>query len=132
DNRIRSNNTRTTLIIKIIPNAYKTTTDVSKSVIDNISPNIVWPFASVNFNGPPTASRTPDAGDLLQLYYQPNSTTVLSKNVTVAGVLNGVFFNGIVGTSQLLKHAFGIGTQHLGFVQVSNGLHPTSFSTILQ
>src|SRR2546429_2008935 len=124
--------TGNTFTMALMANGYKTATDVWKSVTANNSSNIVWSFGSVNFNGPPTASRTPDAGDLLQLYYQPNSTTVLSKNVTVAGVLNGVFFNGIVGTSQLLKNAFGIGTGHLGFVKVSNGVDPTSVSTILK
>ena len=124
--------TGNTFTMALMANGYKTATDVWKSVTANNSSNIVWSFGSVNFNGPPTASRTPDAGDLLQLYYQPNSTTVLSKNVTVAGVLNGVFFNGIVGTSQLLKNAFGIGTGHLGFVKVSNGVDPTSVSNILK
>src|SRR5207247_9451534 len=89
--------TGNTFAMALMANGYKTATDVWKSVTANNSSSIVWSFGSVIFNGAPTASRTPDAGDLLQLYYQPNSTTVLSKNVTVAGVLNGVFFNGIVG-----------------------------------
>src|SRR5437870_1855132 len=110
---------------------YKTAADVWKSVTTNSS-NVVWSFGSVNFNGPPTSSRTPAAGDLLQLYYAPNNTTVLSKNVTVVGLLNGVFFNGIVGTSQLLKNSFGVGTGQLGFVKVYNGVDPTSVSNILK
>src|SRR5438309_11180834 len=118
--------------MSLMANGYKTAADVWKSVTANNSSDIVWSFGSVNFNRPPTASRTPDVGDLLQLYYHPNSTTVLSKNVTVAGILNGVFFNGIVGTSQLLKNAFGIGTGQLGFVKVSNGIDPTSVSNILK
>ena len=123
--------TGNTFTMALMANGYKTATDVWKSVTTNSS-NIVWSFGSVNFNGPPTASRTPDVGDLLQLYYAPNSTIVVSKNVTVAGVLNGVFFNGIVGTSQLLKNAFGIGTGQLGFVKVSSGVDPTSVSNILK
>src|SRR5438876_4991110 len=124
--------TGNTFTMALMANGYKTATDVWKSVTAKNSSDIVWSFGSVNFNGPPTASRTPDVGDLLQLYYHPNSTTVLSKNVTVAGVLNGVFFNGIVGTSQLLKNAFGIGTGTLGFVKVHNGVDPTSVSNILK
>ncbi len=123
--------TGNTFTMALMTNGYKTATDVWKSVTTNSS-NIVWSFGSVNFNGPPTASRTPDAGDLLQLYYAPNTTTVVSKNVTVAGVLNGVFFNGIVGTSQLLKNSFGVGTGQLGFVKVYNGVDPTSVSNILK
>src|SRR5437016_10124728 len=88
---------------------YRTAADVWKSVTTTNSSNVVWSFGSVNFNGPPTSSRTPAAGDLIQLYYASNNTTVLSKNVTVVGLLNGVFFNGIVGTGQLLKNSFGVG-----------------------
>jgi putative ABC transport system permease protein len=124
--------TGNTFTMALMASGYKTATDVWKSVTANNSSDIVWSFGSVNFNGPPTSSKTPDVGDLLQLYYHPNSTTVLSKNVTVAGILNGVFFNGIVGTSQLLKNAFGIGTGQLGFVKVSNGIDPTSVSNILK
>src|SRR6266699_587891 len=115
-----------------IASGYKTAADVWKSVTTTNSSNVVWSFGSVNFNGPPTSSRTPAAGDLLQLYYAPNNTTVLSKNVTVVGLLNGVFFNGIVGTSQLLKNSFGVGTGQLGFVKVYNGVDPTSVSNILK
>ncbi|HEX9613533.1 MAG TPA: FtsX-like permease family protein, partial [Candidatus Bathyarchaeia archaeon] len=113
-------------------NGYKTAADVWKSVTTTNSSSVVWSFGTVNFNGPPTSSRTPDAGDVLQVYYQPNNFTVLSKNVTVVGVLNGVFFNGIVSTSQLLKNAFGIGTGQLGFVKVYNGVDPTSVSNTLK
>jgi putative ABC transport system permease protein len=123
--------TGNTFTMALMASGYKTAIDVWKSVTTNSS-NIVWSFGSVNFNGPPTASRNPDAGDLLQLYYAPNSTTILSKNVTVAGVLNGVFFNGIVGTSKLLKNSFGVGTGQLGFVKVYNGIDPTSVSNILK
>jgi putative ABC transport system permease protein len=123
--------TGNTFTMALMASGYKTAIDVWKSVTTNSS-NIVWSFGSVNFNGPPTASINPDAGDLLQLYYAPNSTTILSKNVTVAGVLNGVFFNGIVGTSKLLKNSFGVGTGQLGFVKVYNGIDPTSVSNILK
>ncbi len=124
--------TGNTFTMAEMANSYKTAADVWKSVTTSNSSNVVWSFGSVNFNGPPTSSRTPAAGDLLQLYYAPNNTTVISKTVTVAGVLNGVFFNGIVGTSQLLKNAFGVGTGQVGFVKVSNGVDPTSVSNILK
>src|SRR5439155_25468114 len=110
--------TGNTFTMPLLANNYKTAADVWKSVTTTNSSNVVWSFGSVNFNGPPTSSRTPAAGDLLQLYYAPNNTTVLSKTVTVAGVLNGVFFNGIVGTSQFLRNSFGVGTGQLGFVKV--------------
>jgi putative ABC transport system permease protein len=124
--------TGNTFTMDTMANGYKTAADVWKAVTTTNSSNVVWSFGTVNFNGPPTSSRIPDAGDLLQLYYAPNNTTVFSKNVTVAGVLNGVFFNGIVGTSQFLKNAFGIGTGQLGFVKVYNGVDPTSVSNILK
>ena len=123
--------TGNTFTMAEMAHGYKTTADVWKSVTSNSS-NVVWSFGSVNFNGPPTSSRTPASGDVLQLYYSPNNITVLSKNVTVAGVLNGVFFNGIVGTNQLLKNGFGIGTGQLGFVKVYSGVDPTSVSNILK
>jgi putative ABC transport system permease protein len=124
--------TGNTFTMVLMASGYKTAADVWKSVTTTNSSNVVWSSGSVNFNGPPTSSRTPAAGDLLQLYYAPNNTTVLSKTVTVAGVLNGVFFNGIVSTSQLLKNAFGIGTGQLGFVKVYGGVDPTSVSNILK
>jgi putative ABC transport system permease protein len=124
--------TGNTFTMVLMASGYKTAADVWKSVTTTNSSTVVWSFGSVNFNGPPSSSRTPAAGDLLQLYYAPNNTTVLSKTVTVAGVLNGVFFNGIVSTNQLLKNAFGIGTGQLGFVKVYSGVDPTSVSNILK
>ena len=124
--------TGNTFTMSLMGSGYKTAADVWKSVTASNSSNVVWSFGSVNFNGPPTSSRTPDAGDQLQLYYAPNNTTLLTKTVTVAGVLNGVFFNGIVSTSQLLKNAFGVGTGQLGFVKVYSGVDPTSVSNILK
>src|SRR2546426_6038843 len=110
---------------------YKTASDVWTAVTTNSS-NIVWSFGSVNFNGPPTGSRTPEVGDLLQLFYKPSPGITLSKNVTVAGVVNGVFFSGIVATSGLLKDSFGVGTGQLGFMKVSSGVDPTAVSIILK
>jgi len=110
---------------------YKTALDVWTAVTTNSS-NIVWSFGSVNFNGPPTGSRTPAAGDLLQLFYKPSPSMTLSKNVTVAGVVNGVFFGGIVTTSGFLKNSFGVETGQLGFLKVSSGVDPTVVSIILK
>ena len=110
---------------------YKTALDIWTAVTTNSS-NIVWSFGSVNFNGPPTGSRTPAAGDLLQLFYKPSPGITLAKNVTVAGVVNGVFFRGIVATSGLLKNSFGVGTGQLGFLKVSSGVDPTAVSIILK
>jgi putative ABC transport system permease protein len=114
-----------------LANGYKTPSDVWRAVVTNSS-NIVWSSSSVNFNGPPTGSRTPAAGDLLQLFYKPSSGPTLSKNVTVAGVMNGVFFGGIVTTSGLLNSSFGTGTGNLGFLKVSSGVDPTTVSITLK
>ncbi|OLB72497.1 hypothetical protein AUI06_01115 [archaeon 13_2_20CM_2_52_21] len=114
-----------------LASGYKTPSDVWRAVVTNSS-NIVWSFSSVNFNGPPTGSRTPAAGDLLQLFYKPSSGPTLSKNVTVAGVMNGVFFGGIVTTSGLLNNSFRTGTGNLGFLKVSSGVDPTAVSIILK
>jgi putative ABC transport system permease protein len=110
---------------------YKTPSDVWQAVVSNSS-NIVWSLSSVNFNGPPTGSRTPAAGDLLQLFYKPSSGPTLSKNVTVAGIMNGVFFGGIVTTSGLLNNSFITGTGNLGFLKVSSGVDPTAVSITLK
>ena len=120
-----------TFSMPVLANGYKSPSDVWQAVISNSS-NVVWSFGSVNFNGPPTGSRTPAAGDLLQLFYMPSAGPTVSKNVTVVGVMNGVFFSGIVGTSGLLTSSFGTGTGQLGFVKVSNGIDPTSVSIILK
>jgi len=114
-----------------LANGYKTQSDVWRAVVTNSS-NIVWSLSSVNFNGPPTGSRTPAAGDLLQLFYKPSSGPTLSKNVTVAGIMNGVFFGGIVTTSGVLNNSFGTGTGNLGFLKVSSGVDPTAVSITLK
>jgi putative ABC transport system permease protein len=120
-----------TFNMALMANGYKTASDVWTAVTTNSS-NIVWSFGSVNFNGPPSGSRTPAPGDLLQLFYKPSPSITLSKNVTVAGVMNGVFFSGIVATRGLLKNSFGVGTGQLGFMKVSSGVDPTSVSIILK
>jgi len=113
-----------------LASGYKTASEVWNSVTSDSS-NIVWSFGSVNSNGPPTSSPAPSAGDVLQLYFNPGNNTIISKTVTVSGLLNGVFFNGIVGTSKLLN-SFGVGTGELGFVKVSSGVDPTAVSNILK
>ena len=113
-----------------LASGYRTASEVWNSVTSNSS-NVVWSFGSVNSNGPPTNSPAPSAGDVLQLYYNPGNNTIIPKTVTVSGLLNGVFFNGIVGTNNLLNY-FGVGTGQLGFVKVSNGVDPTVVSNILK
>src|SRR3989454_1592330 len=113
-----------------LASGYKTASEVWNSVTSNSS-NIVWSFGSVNSNGPPTSSPAPAAGDILQLYYNPGNNTIITRTVTVSGLLNGVFFNGIVGTNKLLS-SFGVGTGQLGFVKVSSGVDPTAVSNILK
>jgi len=113
-----------------LASGYKTASEVWNSVTSNSS-NIVWSFGSVNSNGPPTSSPAPAAGDILQLYYNPGNNTIITRTVTVSGLLNGVFFNGIVGTNKLLS-SFGVGTGQLGFVKVSSGVDPTTVSNILK
>src|SRR3989449_10909537 len=124
--------TGNTFTMTQMANGYQTAGDVWKSVTTANSSNVVWSSGSVSFNGPPTASRSPAAGDLLQLFYAPNNTTVLTKTVTVAGILNGGFFSGIVATRQLLKSAFGEGTRQLRFLKVYNGVDPTTTSNIIK
>jgi putative ABC transport system permease protein len=109
---------------------YKTTADVWNAVTINSS-NIVWASGQVNTRGPPTTAQAPAAGDLLEVYDIQDPT--LSTRVTVAGVMSSFLFSGgIVGTSQLLKNAFGVGTGQFGFVKVYNGVDPTSVSNVMK
>src|SRR5439155_4508166 len=112
---------------------YQTPAEVWNAVTADNSTNVVWSLSLVNNRGPPTAARTPAAGDLLQLYWSPdNGKTTVTKEVTVAGVLNGVFFGGIVGTSQFLQQSFGIVAGQFGFVKVTPGTDPTAVSNTLK
>jgi len=112
---------------------YQTPAEVWNAVTADNSTNVVWSLSLVNNRGPPTAARTPAAGDLLQLYWSPdNGKTIVIKEVTVAGVLNGVFFGGIVGTSQFLHQSFGIVAGQFGFVKVTPGTDPTAVSNTLK
>jgi putative ABC transport system permease protein len=117
----------------LMANGYKTAADVWGAVTTNSS-NVVWAFGQFNTRGPPTASQTPAAGDLLQVYYsQGQGQPILSTKVTVAGVMSSFLFNGgIVATSQLLKDAFGVGTGQFGFVKIYNGVDPTSVSNVMK
>jgi len=125
--------TGNTFNMVLMANGYKTAADVWSAVTTNSS-NVVWAFGQFNTRGPPTASQTPAAGDLLQVYYsQGQGQPILSAKVTVAGVMSSFLFNGgIVGTSQLLKDAFGVGTGQFGFVKVFNGVDPTSVSNVMK
>src|SRR5207249_2296580 len=112
---------------------YQTPAEVWNAVTADNSTNVVWSLSLVNNRGPPTAAPTPEAGDLLQLFWVPdNGKTTVTKEVTVAGVLNGVFFGGIVGTSQFLQQSFGIVAGQFGFVKVTPGTDPTAVSNTLK
>ena len=112
---------------------YQTPAEVWNAVTADNSTNVVWSLSLVNNRGPPTAAQSPEAGDLLQLFWVPdNGKTTVTKEVTVAGVLNGVFFGGIVGTSQFLQQSFGIVAGQFGFVKVTPGTDPTAVSNTLK
>jgi len=95
--------------------------------------NIVWSFGFVSTQGPPTSAHTPAPGDTMQLVYQfPINHSIVYKQVTVAGIMNGVFFDGIVGTSRFLRDSFGVGTGNLAFVKVAGGVDPVAVANILK
>ncbi len=111
---------------------YKTSADVWNAVTAAGSSRVVWSFGFVNVRGPPTTEAVPNPGDTLQLILRlPNGTDV-SRQVTVAGVMNGVFFTGIVTTNQFLKDSFQVGAGNLGFVKVASGVDPTVVSNVLK
>jgi putative ABC transport system permease protein len=124
--------TSNTFNMVLMASTYKAASDVWKAVTTNSS-NVVW-FYGANTRGPPTAAQTPAAGDLLQLYWRLTPTTpVKTVNVTVAGVVNAVYFgNGIIGTSQLLQQSFGVGSGQYGLVKVTGGTDPTNVSNTLK
>lgn len=110
---------------------YKTTADVWNAVRQDPS-KVVVSVAFVNTRGPPTSTRTPNPGEVLQLTGLTADFRPVSTNVTVVGILNGVFLPGIIGTSQLLKDTFGIGTGSLSFVKVAGGVDTVGVANILR
>jgi len=124
-----SNNFFTTNTFKMqnMTRQYQTASAVWNGVIGNSS-NVVWSFGFVNSRGPPTAIPTPNTGDVLLLTEQKPGGALVQKSVTVIGLLNGAFLNGIIGSNQLLKNPFGAVTGGFSFVKVSIGADPTSVS----
>src|SRR5712692_2486232 len=110
---------------------YKTAADVWNAV-RNDSSKVVVSFAFVNTRGPPTSTLTPNPGEVLEITGITSSLGFVSKNVTVVGVLNGVFLPGIIGTSQLLRNTFGIGTGSFSFVKVAPGVDTVSVANVLR
>ncbi|HZY94254.1 MAG TPA: FtsX-like permease family protein [Candidatus Bathyarchaeia archaeon] len=123
-NAVGPNNFFTTNTFKMVnmTSNYKTAADVWNAVTTDSS-KIVWSFGFVNVRGPPTQSSTPNPGDVMQIIGQ-SPTGSVSRQVTVAGLMNGVFFDGIITTSQALQSTFGVGTGQLGFVKVASGFDP--------
>ncbi len=110
---------------------YKTTADVWNAVRQDPS-KVVVSFAFVNTRGPPTSTQTPNPGEVLEITGLTSSLGFVSRNVTVVGVLNGVFLPGIIGTSQLLKNTFGIGTGSFSFVKVAAGVDTVGVANVLR
>jgi putative ABC transport system permease protein len=134
-NAVGQNNFYTTNTFKMenMTSNYKTTSDVWSAVTAANSSKVVWSFGFVNVRGPPTEARIPNPGDMLQLAYQQSpSTPPIIRQVTVIGIMNGVFFTGIVTTNQFLHNAFGITNGNLGFVKVANDIDPTNVANILK
>ncbi len=109
---------------------YKSASDVWAAVRAN-STLVVWSFSIVNTRGPPRSSITPNGGDILEIRTQIDGVLVL-KRVVVAGVLNGVFLDGIVANNQLLTQSLGVGSGILAFIKVSAGEDPVNVSNILR
>ena len=122
--------TGNTFNMVLMASAYKTSTDVWNAVRNDPS-KVVWFFGSANTRGPPTASETPAPGDVLELF--PLIPGIPATNVTVAGVVNAVYFgNGIIATSQFLGQKFGVGTGQYGLVKVTGGTDPVTAANILK
>jgi putative ABC transport system permease protein len=102
---------------------YKTASDVWNAVRTNSS-KVVWSYGFVNVRGPPTGTWTPSPDDTLQLITRLTNGTTIVRQVSVAGVMNGVFFTGLITTSLFLKSTFDAGTGSLGFVKVASGIDP--------
>lgn len=106
---------------------YKTAADVWNAVRGDSS-KVVWSFGRVNTRGPPQSSVTPAAGDTLEL----KGFGVPSKTVQVVGILDGVFYEGLISRNQLLTDSFGVRTGTLSFVKVGPGQDPVTVSNILR
>ncbi|HZD13124.1 MAG TPA: FtsX-like permease family protein, partial [Candidatus Binatus sp.] len=108
---------------------YKTATDVWNDVRTN-STRVVWSFGQVNPRGPAQQSSSPQVGDILELTrFGATSPTI---RVEVVGVLNGVFYEGLISRSQLLFDSFGVATGTLSFVKVGQGQDPVTVANILR
>ncbi len=114
--------------------AYKTAADVWNAVSATNSSSVVWFFGQVNTRGPPTASQTPAAGDLLHLVSSPDGGRTLYKaNVTVAGVLNSFLLGtGVMATGQQLSHYFHVGSGQFGLLKVTSGTSPTTVANVMK
>ncbi|OLD34212.1 MAG: hypothetical protein AUI50_07495 [Crenarchaeota archaeon 13_1_40CM_2_52_14] len=110
---------------------YKTASETWKAVTTNSS-NVVWSFGAVSNRGPPTSIPTPNIDDVLILTGLGSGQTPVQKTVTVVGLVNGVFLNGIVATKTLLMNPFGVGTGSLSFIKVATGADPTNVSNLLR
>jgi putative ABC transport system permease protein len=111
---------------------YKTAIETWRAVMMNSS-NVVWSFGAVSNRGPPTSIPTPNVGDVLVLTESSGPGTLpLQKSVTVVGLVNGVFLNGIVGTNSLLMDSFRVGTGSLSFIKVATGADPTNVANLLR
>ncbi len=127
-NFFRSNTFNMTDTLARFPSASAVWNDVMAN-----SSDVVWSFGFVTNRGPPTAVATPNAGDVMVLIAQrPDGSLFPAKYVRVVGVMNGFFFNGIVGTSQLLHDAFNVGTGTLGFVKAASGVDQVNLANILK
>src|SRR3989449_8442724 len=106
---------------------YKTAADVWNAVRTNSS-KVVWSFGRVNTRGAPQSSVTPVAGDFLEL----KGFGVPAKTVQVVGILDGIFYEGLISRSQLLWDSFHVSTGTLSFVKVGPGQDPVTVSNILR
>ncbi len=120
--------TTNTFMMQNTTSPYKTSSDVWSAVARNSS-YTVW---STAFGGPFGPSGFPNPGDKLVLYSRTLGGALVSKTVTIIGVLNGVFFNGIVASSNLLRDTFGVQAGSLGFLKVGSGVDPVRVSNILK
>jgi len=109
---------------------YKTANETWKAVMTDPS-KVVWSYGQVNNRGPPSSIPTPNVGDTLILTGLVGNNMV-QKSVTVVGLVNGVFLNGIVSTKALLMDPFKVGTGSLSFVKVASGADPTSVASLLR
>jgi putative ABC transport system permease protein len=110
---------------------YKTVNETWKVVMTDSS-KVVWSFGAVSNRGPPTSIPTPNVGDVLVLTGFGPQRTPVQTSVTVIGLVNGVFLNGIVSTKALLMNPFGVGTGGLSFIKLTKGADPTNVANLLR